>query len=261
MKKIAALLFLAVLPILATAQDILTSDQDIQSRFFGLELGQTVTEQELLQTIRQNCNAQATAVESDEESTTYRVINKTPFMGCTWDVVTLLYLKTENCIGLIELNKFFPHDFNFAWMDNDSLKTISGNINQSLSELYGQPNLTSGGDLWIGKNGVHMQMGSTAVTKNTNIPTERLEGLGDEGLILSLKYSNQAGQQLFADRGLTRVVMSIVSTANPNGNPNDPDNYRLPEGKTIEDVILQLPGVTIDSLKNVYVDGKKVTRL
>lgn len=261
MKKIAALLFLAVLPILATAQDILTSDKDIQTNLFGLELGQTVTEQELLLTIRQNCNAQATAVESDEESTTYRVINKTPFMGCTWDVVTLLYLKTENCIGLIELNKFFPHDFNFAWMDNDSLKTISGNINQSLSELYGQPNLTSGGDLWIGKNGVHMQMGSTAVTKNTIIPTERLEGLGDEGYILSLKYSNQAGQQLFADRGLVRVVKSIVSTANPNGNPINPDNYRLPEGKTIEDVILQLPGVTIDSLKNVYVNGKKVTRL
>ena len=45
-------------------------------------------------------------------------------MGCTWDVVTLLYLKTENCVGLIELNKFFPHDFNFAWMDNDSLKNV-----------------------------------------------------------------------------------------------------------------------------------------
>lgn len=261
MKKIAALLFLAVLPILATAQDILTSDIDIQTKFFGLELGQTVTEQELLLTIRKNCNVQATAVESDEESTTYRVINKTPFMGCTWDVVTLLYLKTDSCIGLIELNKFFPHDFNFAWMDNDSLRTISDNINRSLTEMYGQHNMTSGGDLWIGKNGVHLQLGSTAVTKNANIPTERLEGLGNEGYILSLKYSNQAGQQLFADRGLTRVVKSIVSTANPNGNPNNPDNYRLPEGKTVEDVILQLPGVTIDSLKNVYVSGKKVTRL
>ena len=261
MKKIISLLFLAVLPILAAAQDVLPTDQDIQANLFGLELGQTVTEQELLQTIRQNCNAQATVIESDEESTTYRVINKTPFMGCTWDVVTLLYLKTENCIGLIELNKFFPHDFNFAWMDNDSLRTLSDNITRSLTEMYGQHNMTSGGDLWIGKNGVHMQMGSAAVTKNANIPSERLEGLGDEGFILSLKYSNHAGQQLFADRGLARVVKSIVSTANPNGNPNNPDNYRLPEGKTIEDVILQLPGVTIDSLKNVYVNGKKVTRL
>ena len=41
----------------------------------------------------------------------------------------------------------------------------------------------------------------------------------------------------------------------------DPEAFRLPEGKTVEDVILQLPGVTIDSLKNVYVNGKKITRL
>ena len=195
MKKITALLFLAVMPILATAQDIITSDKDIQSKLLGLELGQTVTEQELVQTIRKNCNAQASVVESDEESTTYRIINKTPFMGYTWDVVILHYLKSSNSLVSMELNKFFPHDFNFAWMDNDSLKTISDNIHQSLTDLYGQTNWTSGGDLWIGKNGVQMQMGSNAVTPNSNIPAERLEGLGNEGFILFLKYSNQAGQQ------------------------------------------------------------------
>lgn len=81
MKKIISLLFLAILPILAAAQDVLPTDQDIQANLFGLELGQTVTEQELLQTIRQNCNAQATVVESDEESTTYRVIIKNPVHG------------------------------------------------------------------------------------------------------------------------------------------------------------------------------------
>jgi hypothetical protein len=41
----------------------------------------------------------------------------------------------------------------------------------------------------------------------------------------------------------------------------NPEAFRLPEGTTVQDIILKLPGVTIDSLKNVYVNGKKVTRL
>ena len=38
----------------------------------------------------------------------------------------------------------------------------------------------------------------------------------------------------------------------------NPENYRLPEGTTIRDVILKLPGVTIDSLDNIYVNGRLV---
>lgn len=41
----------------------------------------------------------------------------------------------------------------------------------------------------------------------------------------------------------------------------NPEAFRLPEGTTADDIIRKLPGVTIDSLKNVYVNGKKVTRL
>ena len=38
----------------------------------------------------------------------------------------------------------------------------------------------------------------------------------------------------------------------------DPEAFRLPEGTTIRDVILKLPGVTIDSLDNIYVNGRLV---
>lgn len=39
----------------------------------------------------------------------------------------------------------------------------------------------------------------------------------------------------------------------------DPEAFRLPEGTTIRDVILKLPGTTIDSLNNIYVGGKLVS--
>lgn len=38
----------------------------------------------------------------------------------------------------------------------------------------------------------------------------------------------------------------------------NPEAFRLPEGTTIRDVILKLPGVTIDSLDNIYVNGRLV---
>ena len=42
------------------------------------------------------------------------------------------------------------------------------------------------------------------------------------------------------------------------GHEFNPEAFRLPEGTTIRDVILKLPGVTIDSLDHIYVNGKLV---
>lgn len=184
MKKIAALLFLAVLPILAAAQDILPTDQDIQSSFFGLELGQTVTEHEIVQSIQQNCNAQVSTLATIETLTIYRV-NGIDYNGYHWDQVILNVVDGQ--LTRIDFLKFFPHDFNFAWMDNDSLKTISASIRESLVKQYGNPNATTAGDLWFDNNAVRLFLSSSAVREFNQTPITKFVG-DEEGYMLSLRY-------------------------------------------------------------------------
>ena len=242
MKKIAALLFLAVLPILAAAQDILPTDQDIQSRFFGLELGQTVTEHEIVQSFQQNCNAQVSILATIETLTIYRV-NGIDYNGYHWDQVILNVVDGQ--LTRIDFLKFFPHDFNFAWMDNDSLKTISASIRESLVKQYGNPNATTAGDLWFDNNAVRLFLSSSAVREFNQTPITKFVG-DEEGFMLSLRYEKDEtylqASQIHLDCGLD----------------SDPEAFRLPEGTTIRDVILKLPGVTIDSLDNIYVNGRLV---
>ena len=243
MKKITALLFLAVMPILVTAQDILPSDQDIQSRFFGLELGQTVTEHEIVQSLQQNCNAQVSTLATIKTLTIYRV-NDIDYNGYHWNQVILNVVDGQ--LTRIDFLKFFPHDFNFAWMDNDSLKTISASIRESLVEKYGNPNATTAGDMWFDHNAICLFLNSSAVREFNQTPISKFVG-NEEGYILSLRYEKNEpyiqASQIHLDCG-----------------PEfDPEAFRLPEGTTIRDVILKLPGTTIDSLNNIYVGGKLVS--
>ena len=242
MKKIISLLFLAVFPILAAAQDILPTDQDIQSSFFGLELGQTVTEHEIVQSIQQNCNAQVSTLATIETLTIYRV-NGIDYNGYHWDQVILNVVDGQ--LTRIDFLKFFPHDFNFAWMDNDSLKTISASIRESLVKQYGNPNATTAGDLWFDNNAVRLFLSSSAVREFNQTPITKFVG-DEEGFMLSLRYEKDKS---YLQASQIHLDCSLDF---------DPEAFRLPEGTTIRDVILKLPGVTIDSLDNIYVNGRLV---
>ena len=74
--------------------------------------------------------------------------------------------------------------------------------------------------------------------------------------LMPFKSNPQVAMEEIAVQGVVAKVQAVSDTAKFNSAA-----YRLPEGSSVEELIRKLPGVQIDSIGNITVNGKAVSRI
>ena len=182
MRKILLSIFALYACAFSIAQDTVTVAQD---DIFGLRIGMSVSEQEIVKLFSERYNAQVD-IPSHEALIVYHVKN-IPYMGFEWNDVFLSVDKDDNTLISVGLHMLVPHNCDFAPTKEDSINIVTAKIGEALDSQYGEPTRTLGGTAWHSPNDVDIVLG---VDRSARIAVSdpRQEGLTTEAMIVSLVY-------------------------------------------------------------------------
>ena len=172
-------------------EEIHVSKYEVDSIFFGIRLGSSMSDKDVIEALNKNCNLEVRVL-TDGFSKAYK-LKKIRHEGFYWDNVLVQTDVLNNIISTVRFNKFIPHDFNFAQSLNDSVNIVAKKIMETLKTKYGEPSRNFGATVWRGMNSINVICGISAVNQytRTNIPESMLEGYSGDGFIISLQYLYQ----------------------------------------------------------------------
>ena len=161
--------------------------------FLGQMLGSDVSEVDMISFLESLHNTHPRVVKATVESTVSGTVYcdwNVSYGGHDWNTAILIVSK-DNILESVELDMFVPHNFNFVLSKEDSVNIIIDGLAGELKRLYGEPMNNYGATVWKSKDDVNIILSSYPVNEytRTRIPEQRLEGIKQDGFIVTLVFT------------------------------------------------------------------------